>query len=75
MEQLNLGKEIYNYLVEVAGGDAKNIRHLSREEKLRMQSNKSNMTWNKTKEILAANGVTGKLILGKGKHRVTLKLK
>lgn len=75
MENMELGKEIYNYLLKKVGGEPSKIEKLTREERIRMQDNKSNMTWKKTKELLEANGVQGEITLYAEKGSVTFLLK
>lgn len=72
---MKLGTEIYKYLLEKVGGEPSKIQGLSREERARMQDNKSNMTWKKTKELLEANGVHSELTLYADKGSVTFHLK
>lgn len=74
MDNIKLGKQIYTYLLEKAGGEPSKINGLSRMERIRMQDNKSNMTWGKTKELLAANGVHSELTLYADKGSVTFNL-
>lgn len=75
MDKIKLGTEIYNFLLQKVGGKPSDIKGLSRVERIRMQDNCSNMTWDKTKQILEQNGVHAELTLYAGKGSVTFMLK
>lgn len=74
MEKLKLGKAIYDFLINHVGGEAKNIKGLERTERIRLKSNMSNMTWQRTSRLLKDNGINGELILFTSNGKITLKI-